>query len=636
MSILKKFISTFIFLLSIGVLFFGILILFNNSFNQNLIHYFSTLERNIPDNTVIMGKPITKIWQNKIFILDIIGKISFLLGFFLLLFFLCFKIKWNKLNKKIDTFYNSTKNYNYFIYSILILIFFVSVVARFPNLNRSISSHHEPTTSAHMLVTQQTWFENGGLKSFFNPIVTYGNQSNKFIKNDMGELKDKKGNSYYVSYPPFSYIFPYLIFRLFNIYPDVLPLEIFNLFFHFISALFIFLIVKEASNNDCEKQLNTPAIIAFTIYLFSPVALWYHSNAYIVDVFLQPIFIICIYFLLKIISDKNAEKKIYYIYFAIANFLMIYTEWMGIFFAFTVCIYTLINFRKKEMQILLYITVLTSILSILLILFQYFQIDGFSSFIKFAANKYMGRSGYVSAASRDNINIYSADSWKSVVFHYILGYLPFLLFILILIFSYFKHSSINILLNNGKNEVWKFLGIISLSPVILHHLVFFNFTSFHDYSVLKTGVFISIFAGWSYFKLIDFFNEESSVNDHRISLSLQDKISKIIFINLLFIFLTAVSILQFKITNPIQNINIYKTIGEKIKNTAKENEVVFLKADNFFIKAAYVFYAHRNIAHWENIFEARKILDLNGCKKGIIFILNSDNTDILNVEFIEN
>ena len=60
---------------------------------------------------------------------------------------------------------------------------------------------------------------------------------------------DAAGNYYYVSHPPFAYYFPFFIFKILHVRPDVFPLQLLNLAFHFISGLFIYFIVCLLSFN---------------------------------------------------------------------------------------------------------------------------------------------------------------------------------------------------------------------------------------------------------------------------------------------------------------------------------------------------------------------------------------------------
>ena len=64
----------------------------------------------------------------------------------------------------------------------LLLIFLVSIIIRIPNLNRPISKHHEFCTAVALRIIQ-IWDEVGISTYDFNPVMTYPNESDKYINN---------------------------------------------------------------------------------------------------------------------------------------------------------------------------------------------------------------------------------------------------------------------------------------------------------------------------------------------------------------------------------------------------------------------------------------------------------------------
>ena len=72
----------------------------------------------------------------------------------------------------------------------------------------------------------------------------------------------------------------------------------------------------------------------------------------------------------------------------------------------------------------------------------------------------------------------------------------------------------------------------------------------------------------------------------------------------------------------------FKVIGEEIKNYSTPDEVIFLDVNKDYIEPQFIFYAKRNIASFESMNEAKKLIKLNGLDKGIIFILNKDKNNV--------
>ena len=127
--------------------------------------------------------------------------------------------------------------------AILLLLFGVSILVRLPYLNRPLGMHHEWLT-AQTLVIHSVWYQRGIASCGFNPIVTFALPADKNIFTPMGKIASPSGDYYYTSQPPFGYILPYLVLTSLGIRPDVLPLEIFNLFVHFACIVLVFLIIR--------------------------------------------------------------------------------------------------------------------------------------------------------------------------------------------------------------------------------------------------------------------------------------------------------------------------------------------------------------------------------------------------------
>jgi len=182
-------------------------------------------------------------------------------------------------------------------YLLLFGIFLISVLIRLPHLDRPLSKHHEFCT-AITLIPLQNWADNGAATYHYSPSVTYEGAANHHIENLTAYPVEANGRFYYLSHPPFAYLLPYFTFSVLGIYPTPLALQIFNIFFHFISCLFIYKIVvlmrhyphplKGSPPTLHDSRADSPlgaggergALAAFLIYLFAPAALWFHGNAY--------------------------------------------------------------------------------------------------------------------------------------------------------------------------------------------------------------------------------------------------------------------------------------------------------------------------------------------------------------------
>lgn len=489
--------------------------------------------------------------------------------------------------------------------AILLVIFLMSIIIRLPNLNRPLSSHHEWLTSLSLRMIS-VFYDNGAYKYNFNPITTYEGAVNKNIDNTSALFmpKDTVGNYYYISHLPFAYLFPYFIFKLISVQPTVFGIQIFNLFFHFISAFFIFLIISLLSKND-NKNIDWPAILGFTIYTFLPLNLWFHSNIYMAEIFVQPLFIIEIYLFLKILFSELV-KNYYYWLLGIVNFFIIYTEWLGVLLAGTMGLYLLFKIKDKKYRKILYIIVVTSISSLLLTICQYSMISGFKNLLISYKDKYNLRSGF-SELSPAGTRISEPTAWLRLVQTYIIELFPFYLILLsslCILFKKFKR-----LLLDRKFLLTMYIIIV---PVMLHHLIFFSGTVIHDFFLLKDSVYIAIFGALICQYFTKFMNGRS----------------RFLIFSTIILIGSFWSVMKYNQYNSAYSSH-YKIIGEKIKQVAEKDEVAFMKFDDAEIKQIditpqYIIYAQRNVALWQNDNQVNELIKLNKLNKGVVFTVDKD------------
>jgi len=504
------------------------------------------------------------------------------------------------------------------VFLIIVSAFILSIFIRSPYLNHPLTDELGGWLTAHTLRTQQIWYENGALAHQFLPLVTYQHDADRNINNQGHEI-DKKGNYYYTSYSPFFCILPYLIFRVFNIYPDVLPLEIFNLAIHFICCLFVYWIISFITKNYYLGKLNLSAFVGMGVYLFAPATLIYHSNVYFADILVQLFFLMGIYFFLRIISD--APMKSDYVLFAIINFLMVYTEWLGVFFSFTVAIYAFFHIKRKGMATVLMTVILTCLSVLILIVWQFSQINGFNNLAHTLLDTYQMRSGLFKTADW-NLTYWNIKSWQNLIESYYNNYIPFLVLLFLLGFIYFVSIKEKFSIVLGQDRTYFVALYLCFLPIILHHLVFFNHFVVHDFAKLKDGVLISFSIAFFYHKIfVKGFYENSEYWEWRL------------YFNVAFILAIICSVNMYSQRSDHVNRYFMRT-GNQIALTAKKDDVVFMIANSYDLTPQLVFYAHRNIALWKDDVTAKQLLKLDKSKRGIIFYFNKENSHTVGYTYI--
>ncbi|MBL0310353.1 MAG: hypothetical protein IPP77_11955 [Bacteroidetes bacterium] len=489
-------------------------------------------------------------------------------------------------------------------FPLLFGIFLLSVLVRVPLLDRPLSKHHEFCTALSLRI-MQIWYDNGIEKYGFNPVMTYNNEADKFINNHAnasGKMVDQAGNYYYVSHPPFAYYFPFAIFKILHVRPDVLPLQIVNLSFHFLSGLFVYFIVCLLSFTRARSYPYRSAIVAFVMYIFMPVTMWFQSNVYMSDMAVHLLFIIGVYTVLKMIIRQRFTSLKYIFFYVTCLGLMIYTSWLGVFFAFGVLVYSLLHVRSNRgFRVLVWSTVIVTFIVLQLIVYQYSQINGSMAYLTEMINRYAIR-GSVEPTDQGLFHflISYLKLFKSLVVNYSLHY--FIVYGLVLFFIWLAISrrKLKIIFSeNGYRFIW-----LSVLPILLLHIVFLNYSE-HDFTALYASLFVSVLLGVLYDKI----KKSGTIPLIRMQLGL----TGVVFL----------MVGQFYLINPPSFFKKagadthYKVWGEQIKKESKPDEVVFANIED--PEPQLVWYAGRNIRPAATREEALGFLQERNLKKGIWF-----------------
>jgi len=482
-------------------------------------------------------------------------------------------------------------------FPLLFGIFLISVVVRLPELNRPLSKHHEFCTAISLRI-MQIWYDNGIEKYNYNPVMTFNNPADKYINNNAnatGKMIDSAGNYYYVSHPPFAYYFPFFIFRTLNIRPDVLPLQLLNLLFHFISGLFVYFMVCLLSFNRARSLPYRPAVVAFVIYTFLPVTMWFQGNVYMSDMAIHLLFIIGVYTALKMIIRQKFYSPKYIFLYTLCLALMLYTSWLGVFFAVGILVYSLLHVRSiKGFSVLIWTTIITSIIMLRLIVYQYSQINGLESYLIEMFNRYTLR-GSLEGTDQGLFHFMFAYLWllKTLLYNYVIHYIVIYVIIGLFVYLAASRKKLKIVFSeNGYRFIW-----LSVLPVLLLHFFFLNY-SVQDFTVLYASLFFSVLLGILYDKV-----KKSGAVPIRVM-----QLGVVITVSLF--------ICQYHAMNFLVRDDSYSR-GVEIAKAAGKDDVVFWPYQD--IEPQLVFYAQRNVRYAVSEKEAQAFLIQRGLKHGLYF-----------------
>ncbi len=374
----------------------------------------------------------------------------------------------------------SFSTWGYKQWLIVVLCFLLSVVIRWPNLDRPLSKHHEFVTSISLRVLQ-AWEDDGIANLHYSPAMNFGGIENKFIDNhatSLGEMHDSKGNYYYISHPPFAYILPYACFQAIGAKATTLNLQLFHLLVNFLCVVIVVLITRTIATDP------KVALFAGIIYVLLPATLWFQANTYMSDMLVHLFFMIGVLLFLKLKESKDHSLPLWAL-FLVNLFLMIYTSWLGVFFGFIVFCWAVFKIKGVR-RIGFIVTCLLGISSALLLTYyQYSSINGYEAYINQLSERLSIRGGNSSA----NTNGYFFTKLKEiaiVLFNYAVHYWHIIGLILVMIIIERRKKNIS-------NTLLKYRAflIISTAPILALHISLLNYST-HDFTVLYASVFFSI------------------------------------------------------------------------------------------------------------------------------------------------
>jgi hypothetical protein len=498
---------------------------------------------------------------------------------------------------------------------LLFAVFALSVAVRWPQLNRPLSKHHEFCTAVSLRILY-IWQQQGIAQVGFNPAMNFSNSADKFINNHAntsGKMLDNQGNYYYVSHPPFAYYFPFFVFKLLQIEADVLPLQILNMCLHFLSALFVYFTMCLLSFNRARSYPHLASLVAFTVYVFSPPTLWFQGNVYMSDMAVHTLFVIGVYTTLKMVIRQRFYSVKYLFFYVATLFLMIYTSWLGLFFAFGVLVYSLLHVKEiKGFKIIIALTVVVTLLALRIITYQYSQINGLEAYLTEILLRYLARGSLADTSQGLLYFIFSYVSlFKTLFLNYLINYLPVYLLLVGFIWMALSKAKLKIIFSeNGYRFIW-----LSVLPIVLLHLFLLNY-SIQDFTVLYASLFFSVLLAVLYDKM-----KKSGVFT----------IPQLHAMVLVFVF---ISILQFQLINlpgPVSILGkpyaLAKQAGEFIAQNSASDEVIFVLGKE--PEPQEIWYAKRNMVWCTSEEHFRKLFVEKGEPKSVVFSYDEKGVKLL-------
>jgi hypothetical protein len=265
---------------------------------------------------------------------------------------------------------------------------------------------------------------------------------------------------------------PYYFLQLTNIPAGPVGLRIFSLFW---LALTVFAIYKLASQLNYQlPNKKTITFITIALYLISPVVLWYQVNGYVHETAVLPCYYLAWYFFLRLLQDKQTK---WLWLTAIFLFTGIQFDWLPFFQGIVMSAYLLFSRKEKLPKWMFLVPGLAIISGILVIVYTYSSWSSMDDYAKFMKWKFLSRT--VGEEGHSFLSFWPAK--LNIFLFYIISYGILLIWLVIGLI---------------KKNFHPFL-LLMLITAVLHHIVFFGFSSEHDYATLKMAfpiIFIAAMA----------------------------------------------------------------------------------------------------------------------------------------------
>lgn len=363
---------------------------------------------------------------------------------------------------------------------VLFLLFVLSVGIRWPQTTSEVKSHEQ--TYILTLQTSDIWRNEGVVRCHFTPMWTYGHAGDKHMAY-YKRLEDADGHNYYVSFPPLSFLLAHAVLLPFDLVWGKLILQIFNYLLHFLSALMLYGMVRMLVGFDRNK-LCLPALVSYILYLFMPVVLYFHTDIFFPEMIGQVLWIACMYLLILM---RARQVQLTYIY-VITLFLFVYAEWLAVFFVSALVLWHMFAGRRSERGLLPFVSVFVLVGGGSLMFLQYASIAGFNELFRAMGLRFLERSGFfgetyssmgVHMFSWHGLGVFGLNLHKAM---FPIGYVVLVLFVL-----FVRRISL-------KQDI-RFVLVLSLVPLLLHWIIFFNANALHLLLMARVAVPLSIMAG---------------------------------------------------------------------------------------------------------------------------------------------
>ncbi len=473
---------------------------------------------------------------------------------------------------------------------VLLIAFGVSLLVRSPHIGRPLSAHHEFCT-ALTLIFLENWKDGGFQEHKGAPSLNFKGAADRYIHPLSYEFATRNGALYYLSFPPFAYYVPHLVFSVFGIDPAPLPMTWFSLMCHALTVIFLVLAIARVMGGSV-------ATIAGLLYLFMPASAWFHGTFYMSDSFVQLMWAIHLHAAVICFTDRRGVRQL--AYFGVSLAFLVYTYWLGVFVATVHAgIAAVLSIRRRDRSFWAMVPVATmaTVIPIAITVWQYSAVIGLEGVMDYWWYRFQDRATMQFWTGGPMYHL------RILGHNYVLSWLPLLFFLPV--------AALLIWLFRRRIRPYTDPVLLSmlLFPVLIDHAVFLKHAG-HDFGALKAGFLLCAVSAWCVDRLGELLWKPQIA---RAAIT--------ICLSLIGIWL------YFRINPVADGVKVrydrQMSWGHQIARTVTDQEIAF--AMGWVPEPQEQWYARRNIKPVKTESEALDLLEQRGFRRGVIFIQAQDS-----------
>jgi hypothetical protein len=361
---------------------------------------------------------------------------------------------------------------------VLLLAFSISVAVRAPLLDRPLSGHHEFCT-AFSLILLENWHTDGIAQHHGAPVITFSNAADRGAPWMGSDHAERDGRYYYLSHPALGLYLPYLWFQVLGQPPTVLGLQAFNLLFHLLTAIGLFLLIRAVVGDRSERA----PLFAALLYLFMPAPLWFHGNVFMSDIFVVAIWVWHVVAAQRVFADDDPGPR-WRSLFGLTLALAVFAGWLGVLAAAVDLLLIGRRWKRGEQARsgrLALIVMVSTLIPLMITAWTYAGVVGAEGLVGYLKGRLIHRSS-TTGIGDEGVLLHV----KRLLMNYRTGFLPVLLLLLAAIPGLLRAQRSGML--RVPPAIWLFIALTS-GPVLLEHILLLEYAD-HDFAALKGGLFL--------------------------------------------------------------------------------------------------------------------------------------------------